>query len=267
MDDKEITMDQQRVTIVNIATNHYVHYLFQFIDSIPRRQVSTSSMRLLIFTDEPQLVNEKLGERKDLLTEVVEIESFGWPEATLFRYELISRGSYLEDEIIAYVDVDSLVLLPQLISKLLLEKEKVSLVRHPGYAWPQISAFFRNPMRSLRRVVFLLTNRIHENGFGTWETDPSSLAYVEPQKRSLYFCGGFWWGPKNQILAMCDQLADRINQDYEKGKVARWHDESHLNWFAANNSRLISINPSKVCFSPSISVTSRKHGWIEAVDK
>lgn len=267
LDKRGVKMEARRVTIVIIATKHYAKYLFQLLDSMPREIEKSISVRFLIFTDNPNLVAQNLSQRKDLNFELMEIPSYGWPEATLFRYELISYGSYLEDELIAYLDADSRVMFDEFISNLFGEKEKISLVKHPGFAWPSIGFFIRNPMKSLIRVAHLLITGFREGGFGTWEKEPHSLAYVKPENRKDYFCGGLWWGPQGPILDMCSQLSRRIRLDYEKGVIARWHDESHLNWYAANNLGSVSKIPSSVCFSPSISVSPRKLGWVEAIDK
>ena len=34
---------------------------------------------------------------------------------------------------------------------------------------------------------------------------------------------------------MVELLATRTRYDYELGRVAVWHDESHLNWYVANH--------------------------------
>ena len=267
MDEKSFKVEKPRLTIVNIATNHYVHYLFDFIKSIPKKHLGKVKVRLLIFTDQPDLVLESVKSITNVQIEVVPIPSYSWPEATLFRYELIASGNYIKDEIIAYIDADSLVLDSELIPNLLQCKNELHLVRHPGYVYPKFRCVMQRPARSIKRIIELLMTRIKERGVGTWETDSSSLAYVEPELRKNYFCGGIWWGPATSVLKMSQLLAKRTRQDYENTRVARWHDESHLNWFAAYSPNEVKITPSATLFSPSISVTPRSLAWVEAVDK
>lgn len=267
MDEKSFKVEKPRLTIVNIATNQYVHYLFDFIKSIPRTNTGETKVRLLIFTDQPDLVLKSLKSITNIEIEVVPIPSYSWPEATLFRYELIASGNYLEDEVVAYIDADSLVLDSELIPKLLQCGNELHLVRHPGYVYPKLGWVMQRPVRSIKRIIELLMTRIKERGVGTWETDSFSLAYVEPKLRKNYFCGGVWWGPAISVVKMSQQLAKRTRQDYENTRVARWHDESHLNWFAAHAPNEVKITPSSTLFSPSISVTPKSLAWVEAVDK
>ena len=40
-------------------------------------------------------------------------------------------------------------------------------------------------------------------------------------------------GLREPLGVMIDELANRTRRDLQRGVVAIWHDESHLNWFAS----------------------------------
>ena len=47
-----------------------------------------------------------------------------------------------------------------------------------------------------------------------------------------YVCGGINGGERDAYLKFCHTLQKRIRQDKDRGIIALWHDESHINWYA-----------------------------------
>jgi histo-blood group ABO system transferase len=50
-----------------------------------------------------------------------------------------------------------------------------------------------------------------------------------------YFAGGFNGGSKHEYLKMSKELSDNIDEDFNNGIIAVWHDESHMNRYFINN--------------------------------
>jgi hypothetical protein len=100
---------------------------------------------------------------------------------------------------------------------------------------------------------------------GSWESSKASNAYVPRLKRKTYFCGGIWLGNKEVFLEFCELLKKRVNDDLERNIIAIWHDESHLNWWAANNP--FTLQSPKYCFDPTYKQLSHLSEIIRAVDK
>jgi hypothetical protein len=91
----------------------------------------------------------------------------------------------------------------------------LSMVRHPGY--------FNNSI-----LKFLIARGPN----GTWETSPRSKAFVPFSRRRVYVAGGVWLGTKKAIQEMVKNLRKNVQDDLDKGIVAKWHDESHLNYWS-----------------------------------
>jgi hypothetical protein len=67
-----------------------------------------------------------------------------------------------------------------------------------------------------------------ENSF---EENPLSTAYVPPKDHVKYYGARFLGATTTNFLHLCTVL-DRNTQIDESNKyIARWHDESHWNWF------------------------------------
>lgn len=64
-----------------------------------------------------------------------------------------------------------------------------------------------------------------------FEKNKSSTAYIEYNKNRQYIAGGFFGGPTNMFIEMCNILNENIDTDEKNNHIAIWHDESHLNWY------------------------------------
>lgn len=206
-------------TVLLVATNKYVDYAHGLIASIQKNLFTKSNGQVLLFTDQPELFIGLSSNR--LAVETIEIPSYGWPEATLLRYEFFeSYWSSVSGKVVMYIDVDTFVVSEVQISDVFPPgtPQDIAMVRHPGFMsvspWEAIVA--RGPN-------------------GTWETNPKSKAFVNLFQRKTYVAGGVWLGKKDAIFEMISQLKSNVENDLSWGFIAKWHDESHLNYWAATH--------------------------------
>jgi hypothetical protein len=74
----------------------------------------------------------------------------------------------------------------------------------------------------------------------TFEVNPLSTAYVSPKDHVKYYGARFLGATTTNFLHLCTVL-DRNTQIDESNKyIARWHDESHWNWFV---NEYLDLNP------------------------
>lgn len=215
------------LAVAVIATRNYVGYASALADSISRQFEEPQDVKICIFTDSP--LSFETSHLKAAI-EVVRIPSYGWPEATLLRYKIISDfAEMFSSKLSMYVDADAIISarlrfkdLVEQLNETELGRTGMCLVRHPGYAdrnWA-ISALLRSPL-------------------GPWEHRRSSLAYVPFRERKTYVCGGVYWGCTENFLEMCSLLADWTARDLKQGITARFHDESYLNKWSTLNSHTV----------------------------
>jgi len=224
-----------------VATNEYLDLWKSAAKSIEAKAfLSSDELVIYLFTNRPADAAEWAEDnlrRVKLITS--EIGAWGWPEATLLRYEFIDqfRGS-IKADFLMYLDSD-MEIYRDFSEPLRLElgNSRIAVVQHPGFARPRGFSYAReiieNP-RLLGPVIKKIKSRA--NGLGSWEENQFSSAYVEPQERISYVHGAIWFGWNKDFLKMCEILAMRVREDLNRNHIAIWHDESHLNWYASNYS-------------------------------
>lgn len=225
------------VAILTVATNLYFDYWKQMVQSAEQYLAPGSKLTFYVFTDQSDEAR-KFGDTL-LRSKIVPVvtPSLGWPEATLLRYELF-RDSWdqVQGEVVIHLDADMLFVSETTLNPGPTEwKGGIALVRHPGYRRPRLSKRPKFYLGAPQVLVWDLKRWLRLGGLGDWEVSQNSLAYVPRKQRHTYVCGGTWMGLREPLGVMIGELATRTRSDLQRGVVAIWHDESHLNWFASTH--------------------------------
>jgi hypothetical protein len=252
--------------ICSVATNQYINYWEQMVIS-SKSNHGQFGLHFHVFTDQIDRVNSFARDNPDLGITCHKIDSLKWPEATLYRYKLISEeAESLTEDYLMHLDAD--MLFKEEFGRDLrpLDWENgIALVAHPGFWRPagfgRVRFYLSNPK------IFLidLVSYLKVGGLGSWSQDLSSLAYVERHNRREYVCGGVWMGSRLSFLDMVSSLHNSVSNDEERGVMAIWHDESHLNKWASKNLHT-TLTP-RYCFDPGYPQLRNLEEVIRAVDK
>lgn len=257
-----------KLGILTVATGDYLEYWSQMIDSA---QLSLKNLETEItfhvFTDRTKDAATFARKIQLFNFKIHEIPSYRWPEATLLRYRIIDKfkDQYFDD-ILMHLDADMLIC-ADFINSINFEEliDGIGLVSHPGFWRPKgmtrVRLYFRFPKRLLidMQRVFLL------GGLGAWEIRKNSSAYVRRSDRRNYVCGGVWLGVRSNFSSLVLSCASNTELDLTQGEMAIWHDESHLNWWAARN-KFTLLSPS-YCYDPTYPQLASLPNLIQAVDK
>ena len=167
-----------------------------------------------IFTDKEDEIQDR-----NRFIHIIFQKNLGWPYNTLYRFKMFRRIDeelkdfdyifFLNANMVCVADIPDTIL-PN-------AKEKLLAVLHPG---------FYNKDRSLF----------------TYETNPSSLAYIPDAEGKHYFMGGFNGGIGIHFRKLINDLYLNIEKDMSTDKIiALWHDESHLNkYLSGKNPKILS---------------------------
>jgi histo-blood group ABO system transferase len=199
-----------KVGLLVIATNKYARFVDDLWQSAKRYFLAGHEVTNFVFTDQPDLAVEASQV-------IVPHAHLPWPGATLFRYRAFAgqRARLAALDYLFYCDAD-MRFVDTVGDEIL--GDLVGTI-HPGFFNKARSKF-------------------------TYETRTASRACVGPREGDAYFAGGFNGGRAEVFLAMADTLADRIDDDYRRGVVAVWHDESHLNRYFIDHPPAVRLSPS-----------------------
>jgi len=204
-----------KICILTIATNKYLQFLDRLLENISENFLEEHEIHCLLFTD------HEITETSENVT-VHNIKHEPWPMPTLKRYNYFveKKDFILSFDYCYYFDVDMAV-----IDKVGEEifSDGVVATMHP---W---QSFYPKEQRSFDR-------------------NPDCSAYVaEGDEPEFYYAGGFNGGKTEKFIEMAEVISDRVTKDLEKGVIAKWHDESHLNRYLIDNPAALTLTPN-YCF-------------------
>lgn len=200
------------ITIVLIATKRYKEFVSNLVESIKKHFLLRHKIEIVIFTDDIQAITATGDHRVSIVKDL--IVSWGFPQATLYRYKIITSRTYNTDYLY-YLDVDYLII-NEIDEEFL---GNIVAVRHPG--------FFSGV-----------------NGPGSWCDDPASNAYTFKENRKFYYCGGTQGGLTSHYYRIAKRLAWEIEDDEKRGIKPEWNDESYWNRYLSELNSFKTLNPS-----------------------
>ena len=207
-----------KIGVLVIATGRYDQFFEPLYDSFEEHFLPGHQKIYFYLTDSTQ---EDLPYNVDKYY----IERKGFPGDTLFRYKYFLS---IEKEIIAsgvdclyYTDVDMKAIYKMGDEILPTTEKPIIAVAHPGF---------------------------YKKGLGTPETRKISNAYINPkEKRKYYIAGGFQGGFTKEYLTLSKNISDMIDDDYSKGIIPVWNDESMWNrYYTTNLNKYKILTPSYV---------------------
>jgi hypothetical protein len=231
-----MAMENNQIGIVSIATNKYLEFYFDLINSFKDICEDFGLTTFYLFTDRIDDAHQYFLEKGYSNIVIIGIPNLGWPDATLMRYKIFyeNKETYTTD-ILVYLDSDMLILRNP-FSHFQQANQKITFIRHPGYYFEFSSRFLIFLVKNPRRILSLVISLVKFGGIGSWETRRLFAAYVPKQMRQRYFCGGVWFARKAAFLDFCRLLSQRTSQDLKHNRIPIWHDESYLNWYASHQS-------------------------------
>lgn len=192
---------KMKIAILYICTGKYNLFFNGFYESAMLNLLPNVDKTFFVWSDD-----DNLG---DNLSNVIVIhkECAGFPADSLFRFELFMQ---VEDELSKFDYIyffNANAEIRQTIGiDILPDESGLAMGIWPGKREHQHPMFF------------------------PYERNRKSLAYVAPYgKNYTYYMGGINGGSANVYLNMIRTLCNNIRDDYNRGIIAKYHDESHIN--------------------------------------
>lgn len=207
---------QFRVAILYICTGKYVVFWEDFYKSIEKYFLKKSVIEYFVFTDAPKIFDE---ERNDRIHRIPQ-ENLGWPGNTLFRFRMFNsiREKLAVFDYVFFLNANMVCMKKVTEEEFLPLDQELLMVQHPG--------LYKSPARKC-----------------PYERRKESLACVSKKQGRDYVYGAINGGKAEAFLKMVGRLEKNIEEDYEKGIIAKWHDESHLNCYIWKNNNYRLLTP------------------------
>lgn len=208
-----------KVAILYICIGKYVVFWREFYESYEKLFLSSSHKEYFVFTDQ-----EKVCYEDNENVHIIFQKDLGWPGNTLFRFKIFIG---IEEQLNRF-DYCFFMNANMLCNEMVMEKdflpikEDILVVQHPG--------FYNKPCYKY-----------------PYDRNKKSSAYMSYNQGDVYVCGGVNGGKTRSFMNLCHELSNNIDEDYEKGIVALWHDESQINKYIWLHSSYRVLTPA-FCF-------------------
>lgn len=190
-----------KIAILYICTGKYNQFFSGFYKSCEKNFLFSAHKQYFVWTDD-----EHLADGLDNVT-IQYKECAGFPADSLFRFEMFVQ----EKEVLKSYDYIYFF-------------NANAEIRHP------ISEEILPDESGLAMGIWTGKRERQHPMFFPYERNRRSLAYVAPYGENYsYFMGGLNGGTSEAYLQMIHTLSKNIREDYNRGIIARVHDESHIN--------------------------------------
>lgn len=197
------------IAVLYICTGNYSIFWEQFFTSSETFFVPDAVKEYFVFTDAADLPYKDHAR-----VHVHHQQKKGWPYDTLMRFHTFSqvKEQLKNFDHIFFFNANTTFVQPVSASDILPgpQDDGLTVVQHPGYYRLPVKKF---PYENIQRA---------------------STAYMRRGEGKYYFQGCLNGGTADAYLQMIGQLTANVQADLDKGIIALWHDESHLNKYMAD---------------------------------
>lgn len=229
-----------RIAILYICTGKYSIFWNSFYSSSEKHFLKDKEKHYFVFTDDEKIQNSDN-------IDVIYKKSKGFPYDSLFRFEMFLeiKSKLLFFDYVFFLN-SNMLFVDSVGEEILPINYSSGLVAtiHPG---------------SYNKSFY----------FYNYERNIMSTAYIPFKKNEkyYYYMGGFNGGKVLDFLELSEICGRNINQDFKKGIIAVYHDESHLNKYL-HGKEILRLSPeygypedSNLPLNPKIIILNKiKHG-------
>lgn len=212
--------DMTKIGVVIIATRKYFDFVEPLLESIRRFFLVLPGYEVVpfVFTDRPKVSHGAVR---------FKVKHRPWPMMTLLRFHMFLEQRKLLEEMdyLFYCDADMRVV--DFVGEEILGTTVATI----------------HPLAYDKKRAELVG----------YENRMESKAYIPPDKGQRYYQACFFGGRTKEFFDIATELAQCIDEDLNRGIIAKWHDESHLNRFFADHPPDVELSPA-YCYPEKMSL-------------
>lgn len=202
--------DNTRIAVYYIATNNYKNLFPEFVESL---QNFFPNCKKIV-----KLISDGLEEYRDYEKGNVKVElcprinNYPWPIITLYKMWHILENFDDTCEYMCYFNGNA-----------------------------TINKHVQDVFNLDKVTVSYHSFNSNHKAYNPWEyinINPVSIAYLENGTYE-YIQGGFFFGKKELIKKLCEEVVEMVKYDTNRSIIAQWHDESYLNKWCYMNSNIV----------------------------
>lgn len=209
----------EEVAILYICTGNYAKLFQQFYQSAKKNFLPDHTKHFYVWTD------QNLGEIDLSEVSIIPKHFEQWPAATLQRYKDFNtiKKILLEHKYVYFCNAD-LHFYREVGDEILPDAEHPLVgVQHIQYDKPQL-------------LMYQLLQNTEQNIFSHAYIDKEEFPYT-------YIFGCFNGGYSKEFMEMSTIIEEWTDDDYSRGIIPIWHDESYLNAYRMEHPELFKVLP------------------------
>lgn len=213
-------MKNKKVYVVFIGTQRYAGFFKSWYEGVQKHLFTDCEKTILAFSD---LVDSYAEFDKP---DVIKFKSphLPWPFVTLSRFDFIKKalekiGDSNDATHLLFLDADLIPVADRTFEDIFGDgSKKFVSVQHPGQA--------ENP------------------AWNSFVTTGDSSSKIDIDTTGMFYRQGCLWGGEMEaVKKMLEECVKNIETDKKNNVMAPWHDESHMNfWFANNDSQVRTLD-------------------------
>lgn len=206
-----------RIAILYICTGVYRKFWPGFYESFEENFLKNTTKEYFVFTDA-----KNLEFSNNPRVHIYPRKSKGWPDDTLFRFDMFwdTKDDWKDFDYAVFVNSNF-----RCVTKVT-EEEFLPTGLKKLVVAPHAASFDWNPDKM------------------DYCRDERSLAYIPFGTGKYYIMGGLNGGQTDAYLCMIETLRNNIRDDYNRGVIAVRHDESHINHYILDRNDYLMLSPS-----------------------
>ena len=202
-----------KIGILHIATGRYICFWDEFYKSAKEHLFKGHDVKYFVFTDSDSIEHEN---NPDVIK--IYAKSSPWPISVCDKYATLLSGKeqYKDLDYIFHFNANMKFVAP--IGEEILPQKEHGFLAVCEWA----NYIYRKDVENF-----------------PYDRNPQCSAYIPSGEGEHYLMGGLHGGRVNEYIEMCEVLNKNTCEDFEKGIIAKFHDESHINHYFLDKNPLI----------------------------